>query len=367
MKIAIIGAGISGLACAFEFKKHGITPTVFEKKRRLGEDADFIVSTFKLFDTTYKDPLKYLKDKYSIELKPLNILKEIVMNSPNRKTIVKGTRGYIFCKGELKQSIENQLVLIADTPIIFNKNINIDDIKEEYDYVIDATSMLDMPNKLGIAASYMKSFSRIAVINGSFNENSVSVWFNTEYSKNCFCFLLPYSMEKASLILTVNDISQQELDYYWEKFLTKENMTNMIIKTSDVKHELGAVYPHKVDNIYFVGNAGATCESFFGTGVINSIETGILAARSIVEKLDYDIEARRIFEHSKKMYEFRKVLNIFDNKAFDKFVTVSGMPVIKQLVYKNPLAKVTQGAIFAKAYNKLWSATIKAQSQNTLK
>lgn len=146
MKVAIIGAGISGLSCAFEFKKYGIIPTIFEKKRRIGEDVDFIASTLKLFDVTYKDPLKYLKDEYGIELKPLNILQQTIINAPNRKTIVKRVQGYIFCRGECEQSIENQIALIADIPIIFNKHISIDEIKKEYDYVIDATGTLDIQN-----------------------------------------------------------------------------------------------------------------------------------------------------------------------------------------------------------------------------
>lgn len=32
MKVAIVGAGLSGLSCAFELKKHGIKPIIFEKK-----------------------------------------------------------------------------------------------------------------------------------------------------------------------------------------------------------------------------------------------------------------------------------------------------------------------------------------------
>lgn len=37
MKIAIIGAGISGLSCALELNRLGFSPVVFEKTHELGD------------------------------------------------------------------------------------------------------------------------------------------------------------------------------------------------------------------------------------------------------------------------------------------------------------------------------------------
>lgn len=67
----------------------------------------------------YEDPLKYIKDNYNMDLKPLNILKEIVMHSPNKETVVKSTRGYIFRRGEAENSLENQLAAYVKTFITF--------------------------------------------------------------------------------------------------------------------------------------------------------------------------------------------------------------------------------------------------------
>lgn len=351
MKVAIIGAGVAGLSCAYEFEKHGIIPTIFEKKRRIGEDVDFNTTTLKLFDRMYEDPLKYIKGKYNLELKPNNVLTKIIMHSPNEDTVINNTRGYIFLRGDNKNSLESQLASYVNSPITFNRYIYIDDIKNEYDYIIDATGTLDLAKQMGVYMPYFQAFIRISVIDGIFEINTIEMWVNTEYSRNGFCFLLPHSRNKACLVLTANNISHPELDYYWKKFISKENIKDIIIKTSDLLHETGAVFPHKVDNIYFVGKAAGFLDSIMGFGMISAIESGVLAARSIINNENYEELIKPIFKFMQKKYEFRKTLNTFKNEDFDRLVKVLGMPGIKQLIYNNPLAKVTQGAFLMKLYN----------------
>lgn len=37
MEVAIMGAGMSGLCCAITLERYGITPTIFEKRSRVGD------------------------------------------------------------------------------------------------------------------------------------------------------------------------------------------------------------------------------------------------------------------------------------------------------------------------------------------
>ena len=90
MNVAIIGAGIAGLSCAYELKRNGVIPTIFEEKQYLSQAVDFNTTTLKLFDRNMSDPMRYLKKEYNLNIKPLNALKEIVMNSPNKQTVIKG-------------------------------------------------------------------------------------------------------------------------------------------------------------------------------------------------------------------------------------------------------------------------------------
>lgn len=353
MKVAIIGAGLAGLSCAHEFEKNGIAPTIFERKRRIGEDVDYVTSTLQLFDRKHGDPLKYIKDNFEIDLMPLSILKNIEMNAPNKKTIVKGTRGYIFCRGEAGHSIENQVASYVKSPITFYKHVYIDDIRKDYDYVINATGSYDYAKQRGIFTPHYQAFVRIAVISGSFDKNTIKMWVNNEYSKQSFSYMLPHSPNKACLTVVADNITHTELDYYWEKYVNLENLQNTIVKTRDAIHETGIVYPPKIDNEYFAGTSGGFLGSVLGFGMVNAITTGAFSARSIIYKQDYEKLVKPIRKFLFKKYELRKVINTFDNNDFDKLVEFLGLPVVKQIIYKNPLARAHHASFAAKVYNKL--------------
>ena len=68
MKVAIIGAGASGLSCAYQLYKNNIKPTIFEQKSWLGETLDLPAVKLNMFNTPITDPLKYLKKNYGILL-----------------------------------------------------------------------------------------------------------------------------------------------------------------------------------------------------------------------------------------------------------------------------------------------------------
>ena len=57
MKVAIIGAGISGLSCAIELQRHGIKPTIFEKTKTLGDKPGNLVATLRMFHRSLRNPI----------------------------------------------------------------------------------------------------------------------------------------------------------------------------------------------------------------------------------------------------------------------------------------------------------------------
>lgn len=352
MKVAIVGAGLSGLSCAFELKKYGIKPTIFEKRSEVGDTLDYAVSTLRIFMKFNGSPRKYLKKNYGLNMVPLNTLKKIVMIGPSNRAILKGNLGYIFKKGLEPYSMENQIAKQVNLPIDFDSSISVDNIKNHFDYIVWATGIHTLSKKLNLWTTTFSTYARVATILGDFKTDSANMWLNREYARNGYGYLLPYGKKKACLSLIVNNIAAPELNYYWKKFWEREKFKWKVLETRDMEYVAGFAKPIKVDNIYFVGNTAGLTENIVGSGAMNAIESGIMAARSMVKNLDYNDLMADASEKVKKNHDVRKFLNTLDNKGFDRLIAFLDLPVIKQIIYNNPLYKTTHSSPIIKLYNK---------------
>lgn len=351
MKIAIVGAGISGLSCAFELKKHGITPVIYEKNNYIGDILDYASIWSRQFSRPAMDPVKYLRTQYQLKLTPFNDINKIVLHSANRKAVQRGSLGYIFKRGREPYSLENQIAAHANVPVLFDSYIDIDSIKHDYDHIVVATANDLYAYKLGIWTETFNSHSRNATVLGRFNPKECLLWMNKAYAKSAFCYLIPNSEKEASLVLIVNGITHCELDYYWKAFLFTEDIRYRIVETKDTEYNCGFVSPHRVGNLYFVGNAGGFTDDLIGCGAFNAIESGIIAAKAIIDGLDYDRLVAPIYQDIMKLHELRKSMNSYDNAGLDRLITVMKIPILKHWLYNNPGFRMSQLAPLARRYN----------------
>jgi flavin-dependent dehydrogenase len=352
-KVAIIGAGISGISCALELERHGIRPVIFEIKAHVGKAINCSIIWPRVLFRTKTAPLKYLKKQYGISLTPTNPIRKIIMFSQNNSTTVKGKLGYIFLQGTHEYALERQLFNYIDTPVTFNRYVEAENIKNDFDHIVIANSCSSTAKKYSLWTDTFSVIVRVATVVGKFNPTEVILWQNTRYSNNAFCYLIPNGPKDACLVQIVNGITSYELDHYWKEFLFIENLDYSITGHTDAEFDCGYVEPLQHENMLFVGDSGGFTDDFLGYGSFNAIESGILAARAIALGQDYNTLVEPIYADIKKLHELRRSMNSLDNSGIEKFTAFLGTPVLKNVMYNNPIFRFQQAAPLAKLYNSI--------------
>lgn len=353
MKVAIIGAGLSGLSCAFELKKYDIIPTIFEQNSHLGDYICKACISLRLFNRWFSDPFEKMSKLYGLNLYPQYHIKNLEINGPTKCMDVRGNHGYIIKRGIDSDSIENQIAAQTKIPVKLGNAVKINDIKNDFDYIVVATGNNTIAKKLGVWVNTFTAQARYVTVSGDFKTDDVRIWFNTKYAKNGFCYMIPKTLNQAVIVLVVNGIRQNELDHYWKEFKKTEKITYPILESKDTEHSCGFLKQYNVDNIYFIGNTAGLTDDFIGFGGINAIESGIFAARSMANIHDYRRQIEPIHKNIERLHEYRTAFNSLDNANLDTAITIIGLPVLKQLVYNNPLFKFTHSSFLPKIYNKL--------------
>jgi flavin-dependent dehydrogenase len=251
---------------------------------------------------------------------------------------------------DLKVQIHSKL---KKTNIIFNEYADYKKLSKDYDYVIIGNGDPSVAKELGCWTDWVNAYVKGAVVLGDFDPNTFIVWVNKDYCKNGYAYLSPFDKKRASVVLVVTDVNEKEVDHYWELFLQTENIQYRILENYKLKHTSGIAKPHRVNNMLLVGNAGGAMDPFLGFGVLGSLLTGVMSARSIVTNKDYEKLISKIVKKNLQFYEFRKAFNDMNNSYFDILISSIDTPVIKQLIYDTSLNVVNLGAHLLKIKNRL--------------
>lgn len=345
MKVAILGAGISGLSCALTLEKHGIMPTIFEKRNCVGDRFVNAEAMFSILNRPIKDSLSYISRNYDIHLKPIDTVDKLVVHSKNQIGSIDEKIGYTNIRGRHKNSYECQLEKHLISKINFNSNYEYEELCKEFEYVVLATGDGEYASHLGNYRCDLTCTIRGVTVEGKFATDIPHVWFNYDIIPKGYAWSIPFSEKETNLVIAYPnypDNIKLDINAMWKKFYNLaskdlEQDFRITDKFEITKYMMGICNTPKIDNTYFVGNCFGSISPGLGFGQFAAILTGIYSAQDICGIGKYEELVKPLLKNYNNSLVLRKFLENLkdddldfaiknlDNKLVDKLIdTICG-------------------------------------------
>ena len=328
MKIAIMGAGMSGLSCAITLEKQGIKPTIFEKRNSVGDRFVNGEATFSFLNRPIKDELHFLKEKYDISLVPTDMVNKLVVHSQNEIGSIDGPIGYINIRGRHEKSYEYQLEKQLTTDIIYNSTYEYEQLCKEFDTVVLATGDAAYASKLGNFRSDLTCTIRGVTVTGEFLTSITHVWLNYNVIPKGYAWLIPFSEKEANLVIAYPDYPNNiklDIKEMWDTFYNlacKDLDQNLVVtdKFEVTRYMMGICNKPIIDNTYFVGNCFGAISPGLGFGQFVAVLTGVYAAYDICGLEKYEELTKHLFDNYNHSLVLRRFLENLSDTDIDFFI-----------------------------------------------
>jgi len=271
MRIAIVGAGITGLYLAWKLSEKGYQVTVFEKREKIGKEVcsgllsqrilDFIPESQKLIQ---------------------NQIEYCFIHFPKRTLKIKFSKNfYVMNHNELDDLVLN-LAKKAGANILFNSTITF--IPERFDRVIGCDGALSQIRKnLGL-----KEPQFYLGIRGFLAKGDFSSYVETWPKKQGFIWKIPRGRETEYGIIEKPHWAKN----FFEEFLNKNNLSLERIKSALISQ--GLIISQN-QNITLCGEAAGLTKPWSGGGVVWGVMAANILLKNFPDFLKYQKEVQKLF------------------------------------------------------------------------
>ena len=328
MEIAIMGAGLSGLACAITLEKNGITPTIFEKRSKVGDRFVNGEVLLDIFSRPVHDCIASLSDEYGIYLQPTSNIQRMELFSKNEQAIIEGHLGFTNVRGRERDSFESQLERQTKSTIHFNSQKTYEQLLSEYTHVVIATGDGAYAKE---TRNFREDFSvsiQGATVEGSFDRYTVMAWVDYDLSPYGYCFLIPYSEKEACISLAIPDLPKNadlNIRDLWELFYQKVcSQLKQELPITDqfqiTHYPIGICLKPRIGNTFYIGNCFGTMMPFMGFGQYTSILSGVYAAYDLCGMGNYEELMAPLRQSYEDSLVLRRAMEQISNEGLDRII-----------------------------------------------
>jgi flavin-dependent dehydrogenase len=304
MKVAIIGAGATGLYLAWKLSEKKNEVFVFERKEKVGGKVCSGLFSERIFEFV-PESKKLIKNETNFC--KIHFLKKTIFLHFKRKF-------FVFDRSEFDNLLKN-LTENSGAKIFFNKNVSHSDLQEflkEFDRIVGcdgANSTVRDFLKLPKPKFYLgiKGITPLEDILGG--ENFVETW----PTKNGFLWKIPRGKEIEWGIMEEPKFAKE----IFENFLKKQNLKLEKIESAIVPQ--GFIIP-KNEKITLCGDSTGLTKPWSGGGVIWGLMSANLFLKNFPDFLKYQKEMKRIFSLNFTFSKLAKKLVYFFGFNFPHFL-----------------------------------------------
>ncbi|WML23868.1 NAD(P)/FAD-dependent oxidoreductase [Neobacillus sp. OS1-33] len=328
MDVAIMGAGLSGLACAITLEKNGITPTIYEKRSRVGDrfvNGEVLLS---IFSRPVHDCIASLSEEFGIYLKTTSNIQRMELFSKNEKAVIEGHLGFTNVRGREQDSFESQLEKQIKAAIHFNSEKTYEQLLSSYSHVILATGDGEYSKRTRNYREDLTVSIKGATVEGVFNRYSVTAWLDYDLAPFGYCFLIPYSEKEANISLAIPDLPQNKdlnINNLWDKFYDMvRSQLNQELPITDqfqiTKYPMGICQSARIGNTFYVGNCFGTMMPFMGFGQYASIISGVYAAYDLCGLGNYEELMKPHRQNYANSLVLRRAMEQLSNEGLNRII-----------------------------------------------
>ncbi len=352
MRVAILGAGLSGLACAHQLERWGIEAQIFERTERVGkwfpENMEAILFAM---HRPFRDPVKMIEEQYGLTVRPARAIERLILHGPSESATIEGHLGWFHFRGHLENSMELQLLSqLKKTRIQYESHPHPRELAGQFDRVVVATGSPVLTAELSTWENDTFVTLTGGPVLGDFQPEEAHVWVSTKLANRGYVFLLPYSRSKAALVCAVDtrdhSLARECLRRTQEH--TGLSVPDEMAFTWDLS--MGRTPRRQVDKFLFTGHAGGFIDPLAGFGQIPALLSGILAARSIAAGEDFERLTSWQRDHYGRMLRLRHRVDRWENRHFDRAIRLLRLRPVNWLAAKAPfniIAALAGGAALA--------------------